>query len=185
MLITDVSGHGVPTALIASMVKLAATSQRDNAADPSGLLAGMNAALLGNTQNQFVTAAYVHLNSETHELRYSAAGHPPLPLLRKGAITQIEENGLMLAAFDFAQYSNAAHPLEAGYRILLYTDGVVEAANPSGDFLGQDALCVLLQQTAVLQPAEAADRIISSVQEWSPTQDDDMTVLVCDYQGTA
>jgi len=57
----DVSGHGVPAALIASMVKMAATAQRDNAADPSRLLSGMNAALCGNTQNQFVTAAYVHL----------------------------------------------------------------------------------------------------------------------------
>jgi len=185
LLIADVSGHGVPAALIASMVKLAATSQRANAADPSGLLAGMNVALFGNTQNQFVTAAYVHLDSETGELRYSAAGHPPMLLLRKGTITLIEENGLMLAAFDFAQYSNAAHRLEAGDRILLYTDGIVEAANRSGEFLGQDALCELLRKTAELRPSEAADKIIASVQEWSATQEDDLTVLVCDYQGAA
>src|SRR5258708_12564656 len=81
LLIADVSGHGVPAALIASMVKLAATSQRDNATDPSSLLSGMNAALCGNTQNQFVTAAYVHLDSDLPALRYSAAGHPPMPLL--------------------------------------------------------------------------------------------------------
>src|ERR1700676_2502788 len=51
LLIADVSGHGVPAALIASMVKMAATAQRAQAADPSRLLAGMNAALCGNTQN--------------------------------------------------------------------------------------------------------------------------------------
>ena len=62
ILIADVSGHGFPAALIASMVKLAATSQRAQAADPSSFLSGMNCALLGNTQNQFVTASYVHLN---------------------------------------------------------------------------------------------------------------------------
>jgi len=185
LLIADVSGHGVPAALIASMVKLAASSQRANADNPSALLAGMNAALFGNTQNQFVTAAYVHLNSDTGEFRYSAAGHPPMLLLRKGKITEIAENGLMLAAFDYAQYSNLSHRLEAGDRILLYTDGIVEAANHSGEFLGQDALCILLQQTAVMQPAEAANTIISSVQQWSATQDDDLTVLVCDYQGAA
>jgi len=145
----------------------------------------MNAALFGNTQNQFVTAAYVHLNSDTGEFRYSAAGHPPMLLLRKGKITEIAENGLMLAAFNYAQYSNLSHRLEAGDRILLYTDGIVEAANHSGEFLGQDALCILLQQTAVMQPAEAANTIISSVQQWSATQDDDLTVLVCDYQGAA
>ena len=185
LLIADVSGHGVPAALIASMVKLAATSQRSNAANPSALLAGMNSALFGNTQNQFVTAAYVHLNSETGELRYSAAGHPPMLLLRQGKITEIAENGLILAAFDFAQYSNASHQLEAGDRILLYTDGITEAANPSGDFLGHDALCGLLRQTARLQPSDAANTIISSVRKWSATQDDDLTVLVCDYQGAA
>jgi sigma-B regulation protein RsbU (phosphoserine phosphatase) len=64
LLIADVSGHGVPAALIASMVKLAATSQRSQAADPAALLAGMNTALHGNTQNQFVTAAYVYLDAE-------------------------------------------------------------------------------------------------------------------------
>ena len=104
-------------------------------------------------------------------------------LLRTGKITAITENGLMLAAFDFAQYSNVSHQLEDGDRILLDTDGIVEAANPSGEFLGHEALCELLQRTAVLQPAEAANRIMSSVQRWSATQDDDL--LVCDYQGVA
>ena len=88
LLIADVSGHGVPAALIASMVKLAAASQRAVAGDPSRFLSGMNSALLGNTQNQFVTAAYVHLNSESGELRYSAAAHPPLLLVRHGRVTQ-------------------------------------------------------------------------------------------------
>jgi phosphoserine phosphatase RsbU/P len=183
LLIADVSGHGVPAALIASMVKLAATSQRANAEDPSALLTGMNAALFGNTQNQFVTAAYVHLNSESGELRYSAAGHPPMLLLRKGKITHIEENGLMLAAFDFAQYSNAVHGLEVGDRLLLYTDGIVEAANARGDFFGHDALGTLLRNTTGDSAAAAADKIIASIQQWSASQDDDLTVLVCDYVG--
>ena len=184
LLIADVSGHGVPAALIASMVKLAATSQRAQAADPSSFLSGMNSALLGNTQNQFVTAAYVHLDSESQELRYSAAGHPPMLLLRQGSVRKVEENGLMLAAFDFAKYSNATHRLEPGDRLLLYTDGVVEAADASGRFFGQDSLSDLLRQTSELLPSEVADRIITSVGQWSVSQDDDLTVLVCDYVGT-
>jgi sigma-B regulation protein RsbU (phosphoserine phosphatase) len=184
LLIADVSGHGVPAALIASMVKLAATSQRAQAADPSSFLAGMNSALLGNTQNQFVTAAYVHLDSEARELRYSAAGHPPMLLLRQGSVREIEENGLMLAAFDFAKYSNAAHGLEPGDRLLLYTDGILEAADASGKFFGKDSLSNLLRQTSGLTPSEVADRIIASVGQWAVSQDDDLTVLVCDYLGT-
>ena len=183
LLIADVSGHGVPAALIASMVKLAATSQRVHAADPALLLSGMNAALCGNTQNQFVTAAYVHLDSEAAELRYSAAGHPPMLLLRAGKASGIEENGLMLAAFDFAAYTNAAQPLHPGDRLLLYTDGIVEAANAAGDFFGTDALMAEMQKTSQLSPAEAADAVVATVRRWSAAQDDDWTVLVCDYAG--
>lgn len=181
LLIADVSGHGVPAALIASMVKLAAASQRAVAADPSRFLSGMNSALLGNTQNQFVTAAYVHLNSESGELRYSAAAHPPLLLLRNGGVIPIEENGLMLAAFSSASYSTGVHKLEPGDRIVMYTDGILEASNAAGDFFGPDALRDLLTRTHQLSPAMAADAVISSAQQWSGKQDDDLTVLVCDY----
>src|SRR5215470_1122378 len=181
LLIADVSGHGVPAALIASMVKLAAASQRAVAAEPCQFLSGMNSALLGNTQNQFVTAAYVYLNSESGELRYSAAAHPPLLLVRNGRVTQIEENGLMLAAFRFASYSTAVHKLEAGDRMVMYTDGILEATNAAGDFFGHEALCDLLTRTRTLSPAKAADSIVSSVRQWSGKQDDDLTILVCDY----
>jgi sigma-B regulation protein RsbU (phosphoserine phosphatase) len=181
LLIADVSGHGVPAALIASMVKLAATSQRANAADPARLLAGMNAALCGNTQEQFVTAAYVHLDSISGTLRYSAAGHPPMLLLRRGEVLGISENGLMVAAFDYATYTNAERPMETGDRLLLYTDGVIEAANAQGDHFGEDALSAVLRQTAELPPAAASDQIVSAVQRWSASQDDDLTVLICDY----
>lgn len=182
LLIADVSGHGVPAALIASMVKLAATSQRAEAADPARLLAGMNAALCGNTQSQFVTAAYVYLDSEAAELRYSAAGHPPMLLLRNGQVSEITENGLMLAAFDFATFRNAAQPLHQGDRLLLYTDGIVEAANVAGDFFGTAAVIDLLKESAQLAPSAVADHIIQTIQQWSRTQDDDWTVLVCDYK---
>jgi sigma-B regulation protein RsbU (phosphoserine phosphatase) len=181
LLIADVSGHGVPAALIASMVKVAATSQRANAANPAGLLAGMNAVLCGNTQNQFVTAAYVHLDSAARTIQYSAAGHPPMLLLRRGEVMEVAENGLILAAFDFATYTNATCRLEPGDRLLLYTDGLTEAANAKGDFFGQEALSALLRQTAGVPPAEATDQIISTVQGWSASQDDDLTALICDH----
>jgi phosphoserine phosphatase RsbU/P len=181
LLIADVSGHGVPAALIASMVKMAATSQRAFVADPAGLLSGMNAALCGNTQQQFVTAAYVHLNSQRGELRYSAAGHPPMLVLRQGEVTEVEENGLMLAAFSFATYLNAVSSLEPGDRILLYTDGIVEASNAEREEFGRDRLRALLRQCASLSHHETADRIVSTVQGWAVSQEDDLTVLVCDY----
>ena len=181
LLIADVSGHGVPAALIASMVKLAATSQRSQADDPAAVLSGMNAALHGNTQNQFVTAAYVYLDAHAREFRYSAAGHPPMLLLRDGQVSEIAENGLILAAFDFAAYQSKSQTLHPNDRLLLYTDGILEASNKSGEFFGAERLCHLLQDTARSTAHEAADRIIQTVKQWSSSQDDDLTVLVCDY----
>jgi sigma-B regulation protein RsbU (phosphoserine phosphatase) len=181
LLIADVSGHGVPAALIASMVKMAATSQRANAAHPAALLAGMNAALCGNTLGQFVTAAYAHLDATTRTLRYSAAGHPAMLLLRHGAATEVAENGLLLAAAEDATYADKALPLEPCDRLLLYTDGLVEARNAAGDLFGEAALSAALESTAGQTADQAADGIVALVKQWAKVQDDDLTVLVCDF----
>jgi sigma-B regulation protein RsbU (phosphoserine phosphatase) len=184
ILIADVSGHGVPAALIASMVKLAAAAQIAKANHPSDLLNGMNAILLGNTQRQFVTAAYVYLDAEKGELRYSAAAHPEMLVLRNDKVIRVSENGLMLAAFPFATYTTVSHPLISRDRLLLYTDGILEAVDSRNEEFGAERLSALLQATADLQPTEVADRIIAAVQRWSVSQSDDLTVLVCDYSAS-
>jgi len=78
VLIADVTGHGVPAALIASMLKVAFVGQVANAHDPARVLAGLNTALCGKFEDHFVTAAYVYVDLEQNLLRYSGAGHPPL-----------------------------------------------------------------------------------------------------------
>jgi sigma-B regulation protein RsbU (phosphoserine phosphatase) len=165
------------------MVKMAAISQRPNSAHPAQLIAGMNVALCGNTQGQFVTAAYVHLDARVGELRYAAAGHPPMLLLRGGRITEIAQNGLLLAASDQAAYSEVALPLEDGDRLLLYTDGLVEARNAEGSLLGEEALIAAFKATEGLTAEESAGRMIAAAEQWAKSQDDDLTVLVCDYLG--
>jgi sigma-B regulation protein RsbU (phosphoserine phosphatase) len=67
--------------------------------------------------------------------------------------------------------------------LLLYTDGIVEARNAEGKLLGENARFAELCATAKLTPEEAADRIIASAQQWAAVQDDDLTVLVCDFVG--
>lgn len=181
LLIADVSGHGVPAALIASMVKLAAGTQRINSSRPGDFLSGLNRALCGNIQEQFVTAAYVHLDSEGQSFRYAAAGHPPMLLLREQQVQEIEENGLVLGLVDEAAYSDIQHPLKSGDRMLLYTDGLLEACNASAEFFGKERLAKLLADTVELPAEEAAERILSTVRAWSATQEDDLTVIVCDF----
>jgi sigma-B regulation protein RsbU (phosphoserine phosphatase) len=182
ILIADVSGHGVPAALIASMVKMAASSQRANSGEPAQLLDGMNAALCGNTQDQFVTAAYVHLDARRRQFRYAAAGHPPMLLLRKGTVTEIVENGFVLGVLARAPYTQLTQPLEPGDRLILYTDGTLEAMDAQGKFFGEENLHTIVRNTAAQPPIEAANRIIAAVEDWSKSQDDDLTVIICDYR---
>jgi phosphoserine phosphatase RsbU/P len=183
LLIADVSGHGVPAALIASMVKMSATSQRVHADRPAKLLAGMNAALCGNTQGQYVTAAYVYLDAAQQEMRYAAAGHPSMLRMRKGRVEEVAENGLLLAAAGDATYTEKCLPLERGDRLLLYTDGLLEAKNNEGRFFGEESLAAALRKTAELAPDQALERILAEVEEWARAREDDLTALVCDFVG--
>jgi len=181
LLIADVSGHGVPAALIASMVKMTAISQRGNATRPGLLLTGMNRALFGNTQGQYVTAAYAHLDAHKRELRYASAGHPAMLLLRESEVIEVTENGLLLAAVDGVEYSERSMEMMPGDRIVLYTDGLVEARNAAAEMFGDNAFAAAIKATAAMPPREAAGEVIRIVQSWSRAQEDDLTILVCDY----
>lgn len=182
LLVADVSGHGVPAALIASMVKVAIQSQRHRQDDPAGLLAGVNEALCGNAQNQFVTAGYVFLDPECGELSYAGAGHPPMFVLRSRQVLRIEENGLVLALMPNAAYRSTTQSLLRGDRILLYTDGIVEAATSTGEEFGYDRLSDLLEESWRMTAEQAADLILEAVSAWCPSQSDDLTIIVCDYK---
>ena len=97
-LIADVSGHGVPAALIASMIKVAVQSVAAFADDPSELLRRLRDVLSAQLQGQFVSAAYLWVDSQTRVARYSAAGHPPLLCwcAACGLLTRVESNGSTL-----------------------------------------------------------------------------------------
>ena len=94
-------------------------------------------------------------------------------LLRAGNVVELTENGLMLAAFPFATYTTAIHPLEPGDRLLLYTDGILEAANTQGEEFGSNRLHALVQEGSHLGPEEAAGHIISSLELWSSKSQND------------
>ena len=77
ILIADVSGHGLPAALIASMLKVALAAQSPHAFDPARVLAGLNQSLCGKFKHHFVTAAYLFVDMEKNSISYAGAGHPP------------------------------------------------------------------------------------------------------------
>jgi serine phosphatase RsbU (regulator of sigma subunit) len=91
----------------------------------------MNEALFGRLAGQYVTASYLFIDSRSGVIRYAAAGHPPMfRLIRRNLeVGEIEKNGLALGFFEASTYEEVEHSLEAGDRLLLYTDGMIEAEN--------------------------------------------------------
>jgi len=95
ILVADVSGHGVPAALIACMIKVAMQSVVSCAPDPRAVLSGLNRVLSAQLHGQFISVAYLWLDVENRTALYSAAGHPPLLRWRQGTLERIESNGLL------------------------------------------------------------------------------------------
>ena len=169
ILVADVSGHGMPAALIASMLKIALSAQEAHAADPAQVLLGLNHALCGKFQHHYVTAAYLFVDMEKRTLTYAGAGHPPL-LLWGGSskgVRAVMENGLFLGSFPFATYSSVELPLNSGDRALLYTDGISETANSVGVQFGADRFKEFLETEQSTSADHFADRLLEELSRWS------------------
>jgi PAS domain S-box-containing protein len=189
ILIADVSGHGLPAALIASMLQTALDTQSPHASQPARVLTGLNQALSGKFPSHFVTAAYLFLDLEKRTANYAGAGHPPLLLWRaKSASTaEVLENGLMLGPSPDSVYSEITWPLEGGDRIILFTDGIIEARNPSGEEFGMGRLKKLVEEHHALSAEGFGDAVLDCLGRWSGRargegQCDDITLLAVDFQ---
>lgn len=184
ILVADVSGHGMPAALIASMLKIALAGQAAHAATPAQVLLGLNQALCGKFQHHYVTAAYLFVDMVKHTLTYAGAGHPPL-LLWGGTsegVRAVEENGLFLGKFEFARYSSVELPLESGGWALLYTDGISETTNPSGIEFGTEPFREFLAAERSTSADHFANRLLEELSLWSARGagedlDDDITLV--------
>jgi sigma-B regulation protein RsbU (phosphoserine phosphatase) len=182
-LIADVSGHGVPAALVAAMLKVAMQSVVSSAHDPSEVLRGLNRILSGQLRSQLVSAAYLWVDMEARKASYSAAGHPPLLRWRDGRLSQITSNGLLIGVMPDSDYPVSEIPLNSGDRFLLYTDGIVEPENAAGEPFGDRQLEQVVRNNHTLPPAELSDQLLSELRRWQPastTQQDDITLIIID-----
>jgi serine phosphatase RsbU (regulator of sigma subunit) len=190
ILIADVSGHGLPAALIASMLQVALAAQSSRASDPGQVLAGLNQSLCGKFKQHFVTAAYVFVDLEKKSMSYAGAGHPPLLLWRTstGNASEVAENGLLLGLFPEQSYSVIEVPVEPGDKVVLYTDGILETKSPSEQEYGVDLLKGFLESNHNLRGDLFADSLLDELSNWSEhpkgqEQGDDITFLTIDFQG--
>jgi sigma-B regulation protein RsbU (phosphoserine phosphatase) len=188
ILVADVSGHGVPAALIASMVKVAISAQQQHADDPGAVLAGINQTLCGKLDGRYyVTAAYLFLDLDARHIRYGAAGHPPLLWLhpRDGVVDAVVENGMVLGLFPEAPYTYVERPLDGASRFVLYTDGLTEARNEAGEEFGDAQLQSALSAGAALDANQIASSLLDNLGRWAGYdagrhQEDDVTLIVVD-----
>jgi phosphoserine phosphatase RsbU/P len=189
ILIADVSGHGLPSALIASMLQVALTGQAAHASEPAKVLLGLNRALSGKFTQNFVTAVYIYVDLEKNLMRYAGAGHPPMLQWRKstGKSSKIMENGLVLGMVEEATYEALEFPLEPGDRYVLYTDGILEAENSDHQEYGVDRFMRFMEDNNQLAAAQFSRAFLEEISRWSDQtakhgQQDDITLLVVDYK---
>jgi serine phosphatase RsbU (regulator of sigma subunit) len=189
ILIADVSGHGMPAALIASMLKIALAAQSQNAADPAQVLSGLNQTLCGKFQHHYITAAYLFVDLAKKTLTYSGAGHPPLLSwsTASAGVREILENGLFLGKFPWATYSSLELPLSEGDRYLLYTDGIPETSNRNGVEFGEERFRQFLASERDGSANQFAESLLNELFCWASLEpgedlDDDVTMVAINVQ---
>ena len=144
------------------------------------------------TPGVFLTAAYGLLDTQERKLVIGSAGHPPLLCLRAdGAVEQIEHTGPALGLEPEAEFGEVELTMAEGDRLLLYTDGVVEATRATvgtadaedAEMYGEPRLERLLVEHAGASSQEIVDRVFQAVKEFTgqASQDDDITVLALKF----
>jgi phosphoserine phosphatase RsbU/P len=184
VLVADVTGHGVPAALVASMVKIAFVAEAGRLDNPGLVLTSMNRTLCGRFEGAYVTACCSVIDPIRRTLGYASAGHPA-PLLRgsDGRVSQLDQRGLLLAFDATAQYATAEVALNAGDRVVFFSDGLVEACNARDEFFGDARLEQLLVAGTAGTPEQFVDCIVAELRRWVGSDrhlQDDVTVVVVD-----
>ncbi len=183
ILVADVSGHGVPAALVASMVKVAFSAQVNHADDPAKVLAAINQVLCRHLEHAYVTAVYAVVNTDRQTITIANAGHPPALLHRRGETSVVQhDHGVMLGIFPDAQYTNTEiAPFARGDRLLLYSDGVLEARDRAGQFFGDDRVARWLSDTEHTSAEQFAEATLSELTQWTGGGfDDDVTFVIAE-----
>lgn len=188
IVVADVMGHGVPAALIASMVKVSVSSATERGERPGMILSDLNQTLCEEAPGQLVTAVYISLDGKSRTGKYAAAGHPP-PLLWRNRTQQIQVldlPGLLLGVRPGESYAQTEFRFDPGDRLLVYSDGLTEAENWQGLPFGDYELSHLLKENQSLSTEQFADKILEAVLDWStkddePIRSDDITFVVLDF----
>jgi len=183
ILIGDVSGKGVPAALImAQTISLFRVFSRQYPGCPE-VLERINSELCGKFSGRFVTALYMLIDAEKNTVRVSSAGHAPLLhfIGRQAKIQEIElPQDMPLGIMEAAEYQEAIFNLEEQDKLIVFTDGVQEARNKKGEEFGIDNTKKIITDNPRLHPDELSGLIKENLLRFSRScpQHDDITLIV-------
>lgn len=184
IVIGDVAGHGVSSALVMTLANGLLSEIGKNRYSPSRVLGEANIDLknyIANSDISFVTAFYGLLNLVTGQFIYSRAGHMnPIVIKPSGEYYILENEGVFLGMFVDETYKDSKINLEEKDKIILFTDGITEARNKYGEFYGIDRLLNLLITSRGMDISSLQSEIFNSVEKFSEgkPQEDDRTVVI-------
>ncbi len=184
LFVADVTGHGLSSAFLATITKMAFEYERLGAS-PAGILARLNGAVLRATvNNNFVTAVYCVIDRHGRVMRCARAGHFPPLLYRRatGVIEEIQPPGKPLGWVDNPGIVEIEVPLSPGDRLVLYTDGITECFSGRGQMFGIARFKDFILAHTGMPAADFCGLLLEELRRFagSGTFDDDITLVVLD-----
>lgn len=182
--IADVSGKGVSSALLASLLQGAFLLGSDAALPMSEMMGRINHFINIQTQGEkYATVLYCSLEPGGR-LSWSNAGHPEgLVVSRDGALAELEATGFPLGMLEDSEYAAMERMLRPGDKVVLYSDGLSEAQNEEGAFFGSPAIRKIVKQHAGCACAELQGRLLDAAEAFTggAVLTDDITLVVFEY----
>lgn len=182
LVIADVSGKGVPAALLMAFLRASLRAATHVGYSPHISMAKVNYLLWESIErNQFVTAFYGILDVTNKTLTYTNAGHnPPILLKQNGDLSFIDRGSIPLGMFRDTRYHEYYLTTDPGDVLMLYTDGVTEANDPHGGEFGRDRLAQAVMANRQLGARELISAVYTEVLAWTGGRGatDDVTFFV-------
>ncbi|HEY2294213.1 MAG TPA: SpoIIE family protein phosphatase [Thermoanaerobaculia bacterium] len=182
LVVGDVSGKGMPAALMVSTLHSGLRLLLDQRGFGPGMLERLNRHIVeSSAANKFITLLLTELTPETGELHYLNAGHNPGILLRRdGSVEELAPGGVPLGLLPGARFRGGLVTLERGDLVCIYSDGITEAASPDDEEFGMERLIDLLRAERDRPLVEVMAAIPHTVGEFSQglPQGDDQTLVL-------
>lgn len=184
MTIVDVSGHSIGPGLFMVETRSALRAQASWRSSPAQALTALNDFLFVDLNNAdyFITMTYLQYNPQNQQLRYANAGHPPALLRRaqENSCQALDADGLVLGVRRQVKFEEKTLKMQTGDTLLLYTDGLIEAESPGGEFFGVHRVCQLLNNIYSQSAQQIIDTILTELKRFCGKEvfADDITLLV-------